>query len=104
MGQQYIYDFAVIQDAQFQLNKLINDLNILQEKIQTAKNQVTQQWYGQASEVFSASCEKISKEFQALVEDYSSDREKLQQAIQSYQNLEGIQIAKIEELDSSNIF
>lgn len=104
MGQQYIYDFAAMQDAQLQLNKLINDLHVLQEKMQSAQKQAAQQWRGRASESFSVSCENISKHFQEVIEDLSSDRENLQQAIQSYQNLEGIQIAKIEELDSSNIF
>ena len=104
MAQQYIYNFAVMQNAQSQLNRLINDLNILQEKMQRARQQVVQQWYGQASEVFSASCEKILKQFQELIEDYSSDRENLRQAIQTYQQLEGVQITKVEELESSNIF
>lgn len=104
MAQQYIYNFAVMQDAQSQLNRLINDLNILQEKMQRAQQQVMQQWHGQACEIFSASCEKISKQFQELIEDYSSDRENLRQAIQTYQQLEGVQITKVEELDSSNIF
>ena len=104
MGQKYVYDFAVMKDAQLQLNQLVNDLHILQEKMRRAQSQATQQWRGQASESFSASCETISKRFQEVIEDLSSDRENLRQAIQSYQQVEGVQVKKVQELDASDIF